>query len=136
MLKKNLIAELTTHQESDEEVTTIIREYDTSKDIDQATGKPPLARETTQTRNKKDTGNQQLGIQQTNSHEGITVSESENNRQENEDLQSHIRQSDDSKTDSTTVRGMTRLQTFLCVLGALAIIAFFLWMRWYIKKHL
>lgn len=122
--------------ESDEESVTTIREYDTGKPIDEVTGKPPLLRETTQARTKKDTGSQQLDVQQADSRQRNTASASERNKETQEHLRGNTRQTDDSVSESTTVHGMTRLQTFFCISGAIALLALCLWGGWMFKKHL
>lgn len=44
--------------QENEEITTVTREYDTTQPADTLTGKPPLKKETTQTRRKKTQGMQ------------------------------------------------------------------------------
>ncbi len=113
-----------TEQASDEEVITTEREYDTTQPIDPATGTPPLKREVTQTRRKMDAGRQEQTVQQTA------------NRQQDVTEQVSTQSRDDVVIEATEKRGMNSLQKTLYIIGALAVLAGFVWLVLKLKRIL
>ncbi len=130
--------ETTTEQVSNEEVVTIMREYDTDKLTDTSTGTPPLKREISQTRRKTDAGRQARTTgQATDQHRKIA---GQVNKQQTDktNLQQQNQQQDDTSARVNTgeKRGLNTMQQLLCTLGGLFILGALVWLGWKFKRHL
>lgn len=120
-----IVAGTETEQSSDEEVTTTIREYDTNRPVDPATGTPPLKRETVQRRQRAETGRQRQKTE-TAAEAGRQTAAQINDRQTaNSALSGREAETADGETQTavTEKRGLNPLQKVLCTLGTAALIA-------------
>ena len=132
--QRHLTSEIVERRESDEEVTTTIYEYDTDKAIDPVTGKPPLIRELTQTRKKKDTGTQQQKAMEAETKESEADGEAIVNREEYSTAQGKIQGEFEEQSSEKTSRTLSAQKFFCWLLGVFLIIL--VGVRWYTKKYL
>lgn len=134
----HLDVETTTERASDEEVTTTVREYDTDKPTDPATGTPPLKRETTQTRRTADSGRQrQTTGQSTLQHRELT---GRTTQQQAVQTAMQARSQKQEQADQTIrtheKRGLNTWQRSLCTLGGLVALGALLWLARKLKRYL
>lgn len=128
----------TTEQVSDEEITTTVREYDTDKPTNAATGTPPLKREITQSRRKADAGRQTQTTGQTTDQQRETAGQVNKQQTDKTDLQENSQQQDNAaaQVETTEKRGLNTWQRILCTLGGLVILGTLVWLGWKIKRYL
>lgn len=128
----------TTEQVSDEEITTTVREYDTDKPTDAATGTPPLKREITQSRRKADAGRQTQTTGQTTDQQRETAGQVNKQQTDKTDLQENSQQQDNAaaQVETTEKRGLNTWQRILCTLGGLVILGALVWLGWKLKRYL
>lgn len=128
----------TTEQVSDEEITTTVREYDTDKPTDAATGTPPLKREITQSRRKADAGRQTQTTGQTTDQQRETAGQVNKQQTDKTDLQENSQQQDNAaaQVETTEKRGLNTWQRVLCTLGGLVILGALVWLGWKLKRYL
>lgn len=128
----------TTEQVSDEEVTTTVREYDTDKPTDAATGTPPLKREITQSRRKADAGRQTQTTGQTTDQQRETAGQVNKQQSETTTLQNDSQQQENAaaQVETTEKRGLNTWQRVLCTLGGLVILGALVWLGWKLKRYL
>lgn len=133
-----LNTETTTEQTSDEEVTTTVREYDTSQPTDSATGTPPLKKETTQTRRKTGSGKQKQTAEQTADQQQQTAGEVHQAQTGKSTSQEQNKRQDDTDTqvDTDESRGLSTLQQFFCGLGVLVVVGVLIWLGGRLKKRI
>lgn len=128
----------TTEQVSDEEFVTTVREYDTDKPTDAATGTPPLKREITQSRRKADAGRQTQTTGQTTDQRRETAGQVNKQQAEKTALQENSQQQDNAaaQVETTEKRGLNAWQRVLCTLGGLVILGALVWLGWKLKRLL
>lgn len=128
----------TTEQVSDEEVVTTVREYDTDKPTDAATGTPPLKREITQSRRKADAGRQTQTTGQTTDQQRETAGQVNKQQTDKTALQENSQQQDNAaaQVETTEKRGLNTWQRVLCTLGGLVILGALVWLGWKLKRLL
>lgn len=122
-----------TEQVSDEEITTIVREYDTEKPTNAATGTPPLKREITQSRRKVDSGRQTQTTAQTIEQQREASAQATEQYTDKtvlkENSQQHIRAV--SQYETTEKRRLNAFRYVLLGIGVLSI----LWLYWKFKRN-
>lgn len=128
----------TAEQASNEEVTTIVREYDTDKPTDTATGTPPLKREITQSRRRTDTGQQTYTTSQTTDQQRETAGQAHKQQTETTVLQHDNQRQNNVAAEVETLekRGLNTWQRLLCTLGGLVILGAAVWLIWKLKRYL
>lgn len=128
----------TTEQVSDEEITTTVREYDTDKPTDTATGTPPLKREITQSCRKTDAGRQMQITGQITDQQRETAEQVNKKQTDKMDSQENSQQQDNAaaQIETTEKRGLNTWQRILCTLGGFVIWGAFVWLGWKLKRYL
>lgn len=101
-----------------EAIITTVEEYDTEKPIVESTGKPPLKKVTTQTRNITEQGTQTHATEQT---EQIKSAESENTTTNLEAAASH--------EETAEKKGYSKAVLVLCGIGIIALLVLCGWLR-------
>lgn len=108
--QSNQVSKKESISQEDEETTTVTREYDTSQPADTLTGKPPLKKETTQTRRKKTQGTQNSSTNtQTQAQTSVSTQ-----------VQTETQAQTQTRTQVDT--GLTGWQRFLCWLGGISLL--------------
>lgn len=134
----SLELETETQRDSDEEIVTTIREYDTSQPTDTVTGTPPLKREITQTRRKVDTERQTQTAGQTTERQRETDTRVEVQQTDTTALHDNSQQQETAavQTETREKRGASTWQRILRTLGGLAVLAALVWLGWRLKRYL
>lgn len=105
-----------TEQSRDEEITTVVVEYDTSRPVDSTTGTPPVQRTIRQTRRTTATA-QQDARTDTEATAKATVDAATGEKE-----QTTVQAEEESRL------GLNGLQQILCYTGAAAILGLILWL--------
>lgn len=131
-------SDTTIEQSSDEQVTTITREFDTSQPINATTGTPPLKKETTQTRHKASDGKQTNSTHSTTNEQHYRIDQTRKEQADSIMLAKNFKKqvNTDTHLESTEKQGLSTLQWILCTLGGVAIIAFVVWLFCKFKRPL
>ena len=106
-----------------EEIVTVIREYDTDKTADPVTGKPPLKRESEQTYKSNVQERQEQSA-------GQTVEES---AAAESTVTINIAEEETAK--AIEKRGLSLWQQMLCSVGSLTLLALLVWAAWKLFKR-
>ncbi len=125
--------------ETDEEVTTTVKEYDTDKPTDAATGTPPLKKETMQSRRKVSAEKQQKQTGQTTERTSVLSGTAHKQQTDNTDLHTTIQTRSDTvkQVESEQKRGLNAFQRLLCYLGVIAVLGVAAWLCCkLLKRHL
>lgn len=125
-------------RESDEEIVTTIREYDTTQPADTVTGTPPLKREITQTRRKVNTEHQIQIAGQTTERQRETGTRVEVQQADTTVLHDNRQQQETAavQTETREKRGASTWQRILRTFGGLAILVALVWLGWRLKRYL
>lgn len=118
-------AKTETDLQTQEQVVTIVEEFDTSLPVDAATGTPPLKGRITSFRQKIEQGHQTVASEQT----AQVVASAEITASTQSETSGHI--VSDADVDLTEKRGLNIWQKLLCGLGILALL--YLGMRLLLK---
>lgn len=105
-----------TEQSRDEEITTVVVEYDTSRPVDSTTGTPPVQRTIRQTRRTTATARQDAKTD-TEATAKVTADTAAGEKE-----QTTVQAEEESR------RGLNGLQQVLCFVGVTAIVALVLWL--------
>jgi hypothetical protein len=110
--------------QSDEEETTVVKIYDTSKPVDESTGRPPLLSESATTRRKKEQARQTaIAREEAQSSTDVEFNAmAGSNTSSSGDLSLEVR--------AKEKRGLNWIQKTLCGLGVITL----LWLLWKLLK--
>lgn len=121
-----------------EEISIRIREYDTDKPVDPATGTPPLKRETTETRRRTDTGRQTQTTAQTTDQDREIVEDVAKRLIDNTRLEEYYKHSNNTvaQVETSEKRGLNAIQKTLLTIGGLVALVGVIWLAVRLTKRI